>query len=115
MAEKKTKEIMQEFAIKKALGYLEKDPEKNAPKLMDMVDKVCPDDWYGGARKTIRRILEEKGNWYELVLRIYDLDPGVRKVFFENFKNGLLSLRFFSDLFRRKLLRRTIAMYLGLF
>ena len=85
MAEKKTKEIMQEFAIKKALGYLEKDPEKNAPKLMDMVDKVCPDDWYGGARKTIRRILEEKGNWYELVLRIYDLDPGVRKVFFENF------------------------------
>ena len=84
MAEKKTKEIMQEFAIKKALGYLEKDPEKNAPKLMDMVDKVCPDDWYAGARNAIRRILEEKGNWYELVLRIYDLDPGVRKVFFEN-------------------------------
>ena len=85
MAEKKTKEIMQEFAIKKALGYLEKDPEKNAPKLMDMVDKFCPDDWFASQRKVIRNILEEKNNWYDLILRIYDLDEGVRKSFFENF------------------------------
>lgn len=85
MAEKKTKEIMQEFAIKKALRYLEKDPEKNAPKLMNMVDKTCPNDWYSGARKVMRNVLEEKNNWYVLLLRMYDLDSGVRKTFFENF------------------------------
>lgn len=77
--------IMQEFAIKQALNYLEKDPEKNAPKLLEMVDKVCPEDWFAEARAMIHKILEEKGNWYELLLKIYDLDPGVRKSFFENF------------------------------
>lgn len=77
--------MMQEFAIKKALEYLEKDPEKNAPKLLEMVDKVCPDNWFAEQRIVIHKVLEEKGNWYELLMRIYDLDPGVRKVFFENF------------------------------
>lgn len=85
MAENKTKEIMQQFAIKKALNYLEKDPEKNALKLMDMVDRFCPTDWYDKPRKAIRTVLEEKNNWYDLVLRIYDLDTQVRKTFFENF------------------------------
>ncbi|MGN1167147.1 MAG: radical SAM protein [Lachnospiraceae bacterium] len=85
MAERTTKGMMQEFAVKKALGYLEKDPEKNAPKLMAMVDKVCPEDWYAGQRKAIRTVLEEKNNWYDLILRMYELDCGVRKTFFENF------------------------------
>lgn len=88
MAEKKTKDMMQgiqEFTIKRALDYLEKDPENNAPKVLEMVDKVCPDDWFAEARRSIHKILDEKGNWYDLLLKIYDLDPGVRKTFFENF------------------------------
>lgn len=87
MAEK-TKDLkqgIQEFTIKQALNYLEKDPEKNAPKILDMVDKVFPEDWYKGARENIRKMLDEKGNWYQLLLKIYDLDAGVRKTFFENF------------------------------
>ena len=85
MAEHKAKDIMQQFAIKQALSYLEKDPEKNAIKLMDMVDRFSPSDWYTEPRKAIRTVLEEKNNWYDLVLRIYELDPKVRKTFFENF------------------------------
>lgn len=88
MAEKKTKDLkqgIQEFTIKKALDYLERDPENNAPKILDMVDKVFPEDWFSDARRSIRKILDEKGNWYELLLKIYDLDPDVRKTFFENF------------------------------
>ena len=77
--------VIQEFAIKKALDYLEKDPEKNAPKLLEMVDKVCPEDFLKGARKNIHKLLDEKGNWYDLLLKLYDLDAGVRKTFFENF------------------------------
>ena len=85
MAENKAKDMMQQFAIKQALSYLEKDPEKNAIKLMDMVDRFSPSDWYAEPRKAIRTVLEKKNNWYDLVLRIYELDPEVRKTFFENF------------------------------
>lgn len=76
---------MKAFILKQALNYLEKDPEKNAPKLMEWIDSVCPEDWYKGQRKTMRNILVEKGNWYDFILRIYELDPEVRKTFSENF------------------------------
>jgi MoaA/NifB/PqqE/SkfB family radical SAM enzyme len=72
-------------AINTALNYLEKDPENNAPKLMDLVDKLVPGDWYKSQRDAIRNAIAEKGNWYQLVQRIYALDPGVRKAFFTNF------------------------------
>ena len=29
--------------------------------------------------------MRRKGNWYQLILKIYELDPGVRKAFFTNF------------------------------
>ena len=72
-------------AIQTALDYLEKDPEKNAPKIMDLVDKLTPEGWYESQRRLIRQAIEEKGNWYQLILKIYELDPGVRKAFFTNF------------------------------
>lgn len=72
-------------AINTALNYLEKDPENNAAKIMDLVDKLVPDDWYKGQRDAIRQAIEEKGNWFQLIQRIYALDPGVRKAFFTNF------------------------------
>ena len=76
---------MQDFGIKQALKYLEKDPEENIPKLMEMVDRFAPQGWYEGQRNMIRKVIQEKGNWYELILRLYELDPGVRKAFFQNF------------------------------
>lgn len=85
MGEKNVKEIMQAFAINHALNYLEKDPDENIPKLMGMVDKITPDGWYQSQRDAIRKVIEEKGNWYQLILRLYELDPGVRKAFFQNF------------------------------
>jgi MoaA/NifB/PqqE/SkfB family radical SAM enzyme len=72
-------------AITKALNYLEKDPENNLKKVMDLVDKFTPEDWYAAQRQYIREAIDEKGSWYQLMLRIYELDPGVRKVFFQNF------------------------------
>ena len=72
-------------ALTTALNYLEKNPEENAMKVMDLVDKLSPKDWYVSQRNTVRNALESKGNWYQLMLKIYDLDPGVRKAFFQNF------------------------------
>ena len=79
------KETMQTFAVNQALKYIEGDPGENLPKLMDMVDKFSPDDWYVEQRKAIRTAITEKNNWYQLVLKLYELDPGVRKAFFQNF------------------------------
>ena len=52
---------------------------------MALVDKFTPTDWYATQRDAIRNVIEEKNNWYQLILKIYDLDPGVRKAFFQNF------------------------------
>ena len=72
-------------AINTGLHYLEKDPEANIPRLMSLVDKAAPEGWYESARSAIRNAIEEKGNWYDLILKMYQLDPGVRKAFFQNF------------------------------
>lgn len=76
---------MQNFAINQALKYIEGNPEENIPKLMSLVDKFTPDNWYAGQRDAIRNVIHEKNNWYQLILKIYDLDPGARKAFFQNF------------------------------
>ncbi len=72
-------------AIQRALGYLEKDPEANALKVMDMVDRFTPGGWYRSQRQAVRHALESKNNWYELVMKVFDLDPGVRQAFIQNF------------------------------
>ena len=81
----KAKQAALSVVINQALNYLEKDPEANIPKLMALVDKVVPENWYVGQRNAFRNAIAEKGNWYQLILRVYELDPGVRKAFFQNF------------------------------
>ena len=72
-------------AVSTALNYLEKDPEGNIPKVMDLVDRLCPEDWYVPQRRAFREAIAAKNNWYQLILRFYELDSGVRKAFFQNF------------------------------
>lgn len=79
------KESMQNFAINQALKYLEGNPEENLPKLMTLVDKCSPDGWYEGQRAAIRSAINKKNNWYQLILKAYELDPGVRRTFCQNF------------------------------
>ena len=86
----KMKSAAMETAVKTALAYLERDPEANIPKMMKLVDQVCPDDWYVSQRKAVRGVIEQKNHWYDLMLKLYDLDAGVRKTFFTNFINASL-------------------------
>jgi MoaA/NifB/PqqE/SkfB family radical SAM enzyme len=71
--------------LNQALKYLEKNPETNIPKIMDLVDKAAPDGWYEEQRKAFRNAIAEKNNWYELMMKVWDLDSGVRNAFFRNF------------------------------
>ena len=79
------KNRMQKFAVSQALNYIEGNPEENIPKLMELVDQYTPEGWYEGQRNAFRRVINEKNNWYDLILKVYDLDPGVRRAFFQNF------------------------------
>ena len=79
------KNALIETAVKAGLNYLESNPEKNIPKLMDLVDKMLPRNVYPEQRKMFRKAIEEKGNWYQLMMKFYELDPGVRETFFQNF------------------------------
>lgn len=76
---------MQNFAVNQALKYIEGNPEENIPKLMAMVDKYSPKGWFQSQRDQVHKVIDERGNWYQLMLNLYQLDPGVRKTAFQNF------------------------------
>ena len=65
--------------------YLEKDPEENIPRVMMIVDKIFPHELYSTARKMIRESIANKDHMYQLILYAYQLDPGVRRAFVNNF------------------------------
>ena len=62
----KAKQAAMEGAVTKALEYLEKDPETNIPKLMDLVDTFTPENWYKSQRDAIRNAIQDKNsNWFK--------------------------------------------------
>lgn len=75
------------MGIKMAYSYLNSDPEKNIPKLMAWVDRFDKKDTMKAQRDAFRKVIEDKdNNWYKLILSAWtDIDPGVRKAFFNNF------------------------------
>ena len=81
------KENMEAFAVKQALSYLDRDPEKNLPKLLDWVDRFDRKGTLKSQRKAVREALGSKdSNWYKLVMSLWtDIDPEVRNRIFENF------------------------------
>ena len=80
---------IKEIALKTALGYLEKDPEKNMPKLMNWVDKLAgtgPDS-FESQRAAVRAVVEDPtNNMHQLILNLFnDVDRDQLKTFFTNF------------------------------
>lgn len=87
MSDKSMKENVQAFAVKQILKYLEEDPDKSLPKLMAWADKFDKENRFPSQRKVLRDIISNPdNNWYQLMKSLWtDIDPEVRKVFFENF------------------------------
>ena len=81
------REHLQEFGLKKALAYLERDPDTNMIKLLNWADKFDKKNIFQRQRVGIREILDDPtSNWYQLVKSLWtDIDDEVRKAFFENF------------------------------
>jgi len=87
MSEKTMWENLQAFGIKKALGYLDDDPDTNIPKLLDWVDRLDKNDTLAGQRRVFHEVIDTPdNNWYRLMKSLWtDIDPDVRKTVFENF------------------------------
>ena len=84
---------MEAFAVKKALAYMDKDPETNLMKLLDWFDLFDVKNTLEMQRTAIRKVLEDRdNNWYQLIMSLWkDIDSGVRNRLFENFIiNGCL-------------------------
>lgn len=84
MSSKTIKQKLTNVAINQALKYIEGNPEENIPKLMDLVEKFGAGGTNERQLEAVRSAIDEKNNWYQLILRLYDLDPGVRKAVFQN-------------------------------
>jgi len=83
-AKKTVMETVQTFGLKKAISYMDKDPDENIPKVLNWIERV------GGVEeqaKACREGFENKdGNWYKLINSFWtDVDNEVRKTIFENF------------------------------
>lgn len=81
------KESIQAAAIRKAYGFLDRDPDANLPKLMDLADKLDISDSFRPHREAIRKCIgNPDNNWYRLIRSLWDdIDDSVRKKLFENF------------------------------
>lgn len=56
----RTKEAMRNFTIHQALKYVEGNPDENIPKLMALVDRFVPEDWYVSQRAALREVIEKR-------------------------------------------------------
>ena len=75
--------------LRTAFNYLEKNPEENAPKLLDWVDRLAGEgpDSFPTQRAAFRQVLADpQNNMYQLIMSVLnDIDKDVLKATFENF------------------------------
>lgn len=66
-------------ALNKAIDYLLENPERNVAKIMDMIDRVAPDDVFPTQRAAFHQAIDDESNWYQLIMKILtDMNPQVR-------------------------------------
>lgn len=80
---------LKKTTLKTAFHYLEKNPEKNAMKILDLVDKFAGNgpDSFPAQREAFRNVLADpENNMYQLIMSVLkDIDENVLKATFENF------------------------------
>jgi len=62
-------------AIGKLIDYLESDPEKHIDKMMETIDTLVPKNLFTSQRNAIRAAVDERSNWYQLIMKLFELNP----------------------------------------
>ena len=74
------------IGMRKAYEYLDKDPEENIPKLLDLADRLAPQEYAKQVAAVRQALGDPDSNWFQLVRSLWtDVDSEVRKTAFENF------------------------------
>lgn len=83
----KLSESLKAFGLKQVLAYIEKDPEKNVPKILDWLIKTDKNNVVAHQAKAIQgAFADPHNNWHRLILSLWtDIDDGVRRRLFEDF------------------------------
>ena len=81
------KEKALDMSLDLAMGYLEKDPEENLPRLMAMARRLMPDQEYKAKLDQFDRVISDKDdNMHKLLVSLFtDIDSEVRKTCVRNF------------------------------
>jgi len=81
------KEKTQVFAVKQILNYLDEDPDKSLPKLLEWADRFDTGNHFESHRRGFHQAIDNPdNNWYKLLKSLWtDIDPAVRRTVFENF------------------------------
>lgn len=73
-------------ALEKTFNYFPKDPEHNIVKIMDLLEKVTPDNLFANQRKSFRNAIDNQDNWHQLIMRVLnDTNPKVRDTLIKTF------------------------------
>ena len=80
-------ESVKAFGVKQVLGYLQKDPENNIPKILDWLEKYGGDVAMPKQIAYVRRVLSDKDNkWYKYAMTIFkEIDKNCMDKFMNNF------------------------------
>lgn len=65
-------------ALNKLIDYLDNDPEDHIDKIMDLINRVTPDSVFPTQRAAFTNVIKSRGNWYDLIMRIFKLNPKMR-------------------------------------
>ncbi len=72
-------------AANKMVDYLCADPEKHIANVMDTLNALVPAALFPSQRAAFARAIEEKNNYYQLMMRLMDLNPEVRNDLIKTF------------------------------
>ena len=65
-------------ALNKLVDYLDDDPATHIDKIMDLVNRLVPDSVFPVQRAAVTNVIKSRGNWYELMMRVFRLNPDMR-------------------------------------
>lgn len=87
MSKKTIKEQLQSFGLNKAISMVDSDPDKNIPRLVELVKKLDRDHVNKGEFEAIDAVIRDpNNNWYRFMKSLWtDIDDGARRALFENF------------------------------
>lgn len=80
------KDKLELFGLKKALGFLENNPQKNVPRIINWLQKFDKDEGHNKSYNLIKEAMTDpNNNWNRLISSLYtDIDQGYLKRSFEN-------------------------------